>query len=328
MNCIAQLTDTIQHDLLVYKYDTSRITDFSDKFAVYFNISGKVNSIDIQSNNSENQLELKPNGQTTVGFGFDYKWIGLGTSFSLPFMNKDDEIYGETERYDFQINYYRNSFGIDAYMKYYKGFYLVNPYDFTEWNNTNFPILPGMETFATGISGYYVFNNKNFSYKAAFPRTMWQKKSSGSWLLGAYLNWNVCNSPDGVFPAELPDSLAVDYDVKGFSNTNAGIAFGYTYTWVIKKRFFTNLSVVPGIGYARPEISTSVQNKTYQPGVSVSITSRLSLGYEGKQFYYGFNLVSMVDSFNYEKIKVSSTTGNLRIFIGRRFDVSKLFKHK
>ncbi len=308
------------------KYDTSRIVDLSNKLALYFNIAGKVNSIDIQSMTSEKQLQLVPNGNTSIGLGVDYKWIGVGVSFSPAFMNKDDEIYGKTERFDMQVNYYRNSFGIDAYVKYYKGFYLENPDDFIDWPNPEFPLLQGMETYAAGISGYYVFNNKKFSYKAAFPRTMWQKKSAGSFILGAYFSRNVCIAPDGVMPPELPDSLAESFDIDGFSNTIAGIAFGYTYTWVIKKRFFTNISVVPGLGYARPEISTSFEDKKFSPIASASITSRVSLGYEGKHLYYGFNVVSIIDNFTYENIDVSTTTGNLRFFIGNRFDVSKLFK--
>ncbi len=325
-NCSAQDTDIFIKPTVKIKYDTSRIVDFSDKLAIYFNISGKVNSIDIQSITTEKQLQLLPNGSTSIGLGLDYKWIGLGFSFSPGFLNKDDAIYGSTKRIDMQLNYYRNSFGIDAYMKYYKGFYLENPDDFINWPNREFPLLQGMETLGAGISAYYVFNNKKFSYKAAFPRTMWQKRSAGSFILGAYLNLNVCNAPDGVLPPELPDSLSANFDIRGFSNAIAGIAFGYTYTWVIKKRFFMNLSVVPGIGSAHPEVITSIEDKKYSPRATASITSRVSLGYEGKRLYYGFNVVSMIDNFSYENIDVSTTTGNLRFFIGKRFDVGNLFK--
>jgi hypothetical protein len=326
--CIAQNNDTIYKALNVLKYDTSRIVDLSNKLAFYINISGKIYNIDIQSKTSEKQLQLVPNGKTYFGFGLDYKWIGLGFSFSGLSTEEDEQKYGKTERYDIQINYYRNSFGVDAYLKYYKGFYLENPQDFIDWPFKNYPLLKGMETFSTGISGYYVFNHYKFSYKAAFPRTMWQKKSAGSFILGAYLSRNLCNAPDGVLPAELPDSLKNKYDIKGFSNTIAGISFGYTYTWVIKKRFFINLSVVPGLGIAFPEVLTSLENKKYKPSLSYSVTSRASLGYEAKHFYYGFNLVNIIDNFDFENIQVSTSTGNIRIFIGRRFDISKLFKHK
>ena len=325
--CKAQDKDSIQKINPNYGYDTSRIIDKSDKLALYFNISGKMSEIDIKTNSSEKQLQLVPNGRTLIGLGIDYKWFGVGVSFSIPSTNKDEEIYGKTDRLDMQINYYQNSFGVDAYLKYYKGFYLQNPGDFTNWPSQNYPLLQNMETFAEGLAVYYLFNHRNFSYKAVFPRTMWQKKSSGSLILGAYINRNNCIAPEGVLPPELPDSLSSKYDIKGFSNTMIGISFGYTYTWVIKKRFFTNLSVVPGLGYAKPEITTSIENKKFEPAVSASFTIRLSLGYEAKHFYYGFNFIDFIDNFNYENIQVSSSTGNVRLFIGRRFDVSKIFKH-
>jgi len=310
-----------------FRFDTTRIADLSHLLAVYTNLSGKINSLDISSINTENELHIVPNGQTTVGLGFDYRWLGLSTSFSLPFMNKDDEFKGTTERFDVQINYYNNSFGIDAYLNYYKGFYLDNADDFMDWPFENFPLLQGMETFAFGISSYYFFNNKKFSYKAAFTRTQMQKKSAGSFILGAYMNRNVAIAPDGVYPVELPDSLMNNFDIDGFSNTLIGITFGYTYTWVFLKRFFINLSLAPGVGYAQPEVSTSLEDMKIEPTVSASITSRLSLGYEGKHLYMGFNLVAINHNFSYEPIEVSSTTGNLRFFIGKRFDISKLFKY-
>jgi len=324
----AQEPDSTVKSTSKFVYDTLRIVNFPNKLAVYFNLSGKMNNIDIQSKTSAAHLQLSPNEITSLGLGFDYKWIGFGLSFGLPFMNRDNEIYGETEKFDFQINYYQNRFGIDAYFKYHKGFYLRNPEDFTDWSFEDYPVLPEMEAVGLGLSAYYIFNYKKFSYKAVFPRTMWQKKSAGSLIAGTYLHMNVCNSPGGIIPPELPDSLNSDFDLLGFANTYIGISIGYTYTWVIKKRFFMNLSVVPGIGIAWPEVSTTTFHKKYDGSSAASVISRLSLGYEGKKLYYGFNLVSIINNFNYENIEVSSTTGNLRFYIGKRFNVEKMFKRK
>lgn len=322
----AQSEDTLHVNDARLKYDTLYIADLSDKLAVYLNFSGKIHQIAISSVNSEKDLTLLPNGYATVGIGLDYKWLGLGASFSLNSLNKDDEIYGKTEKIDMQVNCYTRSFGIDGYFKYYKGFYLENPLDFMEWQNVQYPLLQDMETFAAGLSAYYFFNHKKFSFKAAYPRTQMQKKNAGSFISGAYLNYNIALSPGGFLPAELPDSLIDDFDVDAFTNARIGISFGYTYTLLIRKKFFTNLALVPGFAYTKSEISRSLQNPNSFEGISASITFRLAMGYEGKHLYWGFNLVSMADSFQYENMDISATTGNLRFFIGKRFNIKKLFR--
>ncbi|MFN8259162.1 MAG: DUF4421 domain-containing protein [Bacteroidales bacterium] len=311
-----------------FTYDTTLIVDLTDKPDLYFNVTGKINHVDIGSEASDNSLKIRPNGNTVLGFGIDTKWIGLSASFSLPFMNKDEDIYGKTESFDIQVNYYGNSFGVDAWARHYKGFYLDNPEDFVNWPNDNYPLLSGMETYGLGLSGYYFFNHKTFSYKAAFPRTMFQKKSSGSFVVGGFASRGVADMPDGVIPPQLPDSLNDDFDIRGFSNSMVGLTFGYTYTWVFAKNFFVNVSLVPGVGYVWPEVQKSLDNVVYDPSVSLQLTTRLALGYEGRHFYAGFNIVAIADNFAYENIDVSSASGNLRLFIGKRFDVKNWFKKK
>ena len=62
-----------------------------------------------------------------MGFGFNYKWLGLGIAFGLPAPAQDIEKYGKTTRFDFQLNIYSKKFVIDAFAQEYKGFHIKNP---------------------------------------------------------------------------------------------------------------------------------------------------------------------------------------------------------
>jgi len=325
---LAQKDDKLYVDEKKIKYDTSRIIDLSEKLGIYINTSSKYNNLELKDLNTKKKLKLQPNGQTNLGFGFNYKWIGLGVAFGLPFMNRDDDKYGSTKRTDYQLNLFARSFGIDAYLQNYIGFYLSNPDDYIDSIFTEFPNLSDMETVSLGLSAYYIFNNRKFSYKAGFTRNQIQKKSAGSLILGAFYDLNYAYSPNGFVPEELPDSIKENYSLRGFGTSVMGISIGYTYTLVLK-RFFINLSLVPGIGIRYSEIIHKDQVLKLDPTASGSITFRFSLGYEGKHIYTGLSTVNSINSYNYQSIEISASTGNFKFYVGKRFNFSlRRKKHK
>ncbi len=310
-----------------FKFDTLEITDHSEKLNLYTGFFGKIHSIELNNSDIDKKLRYEPNSKTSIGLGFNYKWIGLAVSFSPGFLNSDNNIYGETESFDMQLNLYSRTFGIDGYLQYYKGYYLENPEDFISWTAEAFPLRPDLESLAIGLSGYYFTNHKKFSYKAAYNRTQVQKKSAGSWIMGAYANINIAGVPREIIPVEFSDTLKPYYNVEGYKTGSVGFSGGYTYTFVLK-RFFINGTLVPGLGVRNGEYWSDGINNRQQTTVTASATLRIAIGYEGKNMYAGISMVSSVDSYNYESIEIASSSGNARIYIGKRFNVSKNKKKK
>jgi len=326
-NLYSQESESFSSEIKEIKYDTTRITDLSNKLNIYTGVYGKFHNIELDNSSINKTLKLEPNGNTSLGLGFSYKWIGLGISFSPSFINGDDKIYGKTKSFDTQLNIYTNSFGVDAYFQYYKGFYVKNPDRFVDWNNEQFPIRPDLESFAFGISGYY-FSNKRFSYKAAFTRTQIQKKSAGSFVTGVYLSINTANAPNGLIPETLPDTLVSYYNINGYKTGTIGFSVGYTYTLVLFKRVFINGSLVPGLGIRTSEFWDNSIITKQDATITGSLTMRIALGYEGKRLYAGLRIVSLLDTYNYESIDISSSSGNISLYVGKRFNFKNPFKKK
>ena len=322
INIYSQKEVNINLKLKKVRHDTSKIEDMSHKLALYANTISKFHNIEIKNIETTDKLKIKPNGQTNVGLGFNYKWLGLGASFSLPFMNKDDKIYGKTKRFDTQLNIFSKWFGLHAHLQYYKGFYLENPKDFQIWNEEFYPQIGDIEALSLGVAAYYFFNNKNFSYKAAYTRTQIQKKSAGAFILGGFYNLDIALAPSSFVPYELnnPD-IANDFDINAYSTAIIGLSIGYTYTFVIK-RFFINLSLVPGFGARVVKLWANNQQYKISPTLSSSVTTRISLGYEGKHLYWGLNIINNSNSYQHEKYEIESSTGNIKLFIGKRFNFS------
>jgi len=300
------------------KSDTTYIKNISNKLSVrIYNIWKKSDLIltDIETKKS---LIIKPNGSTNIGLGFNYKWMGLGIAIGMPFINNDDSIYGKTNRFDFQLNLYGRSLGADIYYQRYKGFYISNPNQFVEWPSKKYPILSDMVLFAAGASVYYFFNNKKFSYRAAFVRNEIQKKGQGSIILGAYYSVNTAYDKTGFVSDVLPDSVKKDFNINAFTSHGYGISFGYTFTFVIKK-FFINLSLVPGLGIVKSKIYTTDEVYNLKNKIATRYIIRFALGYEHKNFYLGATAYTTGSNYEYDFIKIQSQTGNIKIFFGKRF---------
>jgi hypothetical protein len=308
----------------VVKYDTTKIIDLSDKLLLWPYIISKNYQIGILNMNTDRDLLIYPNEQTNIGLGFNYKWLGLGIALKTPWINNDDNIYGKTERIDLQINIFSRSFGVDFSAQYYKGFYVSNPTDFLNWEKPEYPRLSNLETFSTAVSTYYFFNNKNFSYRAAFVRNEIQKKMAGSVVLGVYMGYDVAVSPNGFVPDDMPDNIKDTFDIVGFASARVGISVGYTYTFVFLKDFFINLSIVPGMGIKVANVYTKLENK-FEPESKASFRAitRFALGYENKNFYVGISNININNSFNARRFNILTSSNKFRLYVGKRFNIHK-----
>ncbi len=320
---VPTFSQDLQKDDKIVDIDTARITDLSNNLSLWLYGINKIYNFSIVNKESGQMLDFRPNSATKMGLGFNYKWLGLGVAFNIPWAKNDDDIYGHTQRIDLQINIFARSFGFDMSAQYYKGYYIANPNDYMNWDKKQYPLLEDLITLSTELSGYYFTNHKKFSYRAAFVRNEIQKKSAGSFIIGGYLRSDISTSPGGYIPDEFPDEYKDTFDISGFSSVNIGITAGYTYTLVFLKNFFINMSLVPGIGYKR-SVMYDNNNELYRnDGASMRLVGRIALGYEHPEFFLGITSISTSNSISYDNVIASSSNSKFRFFVGKRFNCKK-----
>lgn len=327
----AQTDVQISPELKKVKYDTTRIIDMSSNLSLWAYGINKQYSLELKNENVKNKLHVKPNGQTNYGFGFNYKWMGLGIAFHIPGSDTDEDKYGKTQRLDLQFNVFARSFGIDFSSQYYKGYYIDNPEKFMSWTEARRPLLPELQTASISLSGYYFTNHEKFSYRAAYVRNDIQKKGAGSLIVGAYARLDLAHTPDnantegidGFISPEMLPSLRDTFDIYAYTATNVGLSVGYTFTFVLWKNLFINLSLVPGFGGRSVEINTSSGTNKLSKGLSAQLVSRAALGFEHKYFFTGMATINTTGSFKYDPLTVSYTTTKFRIYVGKRFNLRK-----
>ena len=298
------------------------IEDLTDLLTLRIYTLTKYNSLEIL--NPPDKIIMRPNGNTNLGVGFNYKGIGLGLAFGRPLSASSIEKYGMTNRFDLQASLYARRFGLDGFLQWYKGYYMANPEDFVDWEKPEYPHVRDLEIYSIGGNGFYLFNRKKFSYKAAYLRNELQKRSAGSFSTGIFFYNDRARSPNGFIPTEMPDSIRTDFDLQEFNALSVGISAGYQHTFVIKGNFFINFQLTPGIGYRRMSAKTLDGTSGNVNKAAGQLLARMALGYEFNNHFYVGAMASIIwRGYKYKEFEFDLGTEQFRITVGKRFDVSR-----
>jgi len=280
-----------QNPLNVFKseIDTNYIQTYPNALTVKSFISGKYLTLGIEDQNGDYSLDYTPNGNSSIGFGFNYKWIGFGIAFKV--INPDEaDRYGETDYLDLQTNFYLRKGVFDLFYQKYKGFYLENTSAMIkDWDDQEtFYLRPDIEVVSSGVNYTHVFNPEKFSYISSFSQTEVQKKSAGSIILGASVNFHRLSADSSFIPNNLiyEDAFAENEvnSVKGFSTNSR---FGYAHTLVAKQRFFLSLSLDAGLGYVFSNYREPEGKQKYSFSVNPSVSLRFAAGYNHNKWFAG-----------------------------------------
>ena len=302
------------------KYDTTYVESYRDSLSVYIRTLNKNNELSIETNKGE--IRFKPNSNTKFGIGFNYKRIGL--AFSLfDIGKKDEDIYGKTKQVDILLNIYGRKIVFDIFLQTYKGYHVANPKILDkDWtSDDSYPYIPSMQTISIGSGLNYIWNNKKFSYRAAFNQTERQKKSAGSLILGTIFSLNYFRADTSIIPSVIKNNIAPENRYKASGIINFGLSVGYTYTYVFREQYFVTLSIVPGIALQFKSVQTD--NSKYNnfklafAGIS---QIRAAIGSNNSLYFGGISIVGYQFSLNSDKrADINFKQGRVKLSFGRRF---------
>lgn len=304
--------------------DSSYIEDHSKDITFRLYGSRKYTYYDIVDTKNKRQIEYRPNSNFNVGFGFNYKFIGLNFGFNLPFINDNDDKFGKTKYLDLQSHLYLRKLVIDFYGQYYKGYYMDNPrkvlsnYDPAK----GLPLRPDLYNLDLGLSVQYIFNDSRFSYRAAYLQNEYQKKSAGSFILGGEIFGVKIKADSSLVPTNIADaSFLRDQHYYRTAIISAAVNAGYAYTFVYKQHFFLTLSLTGGLGVNHTKLYMVDGYISRDGGWQLNNTVRASIGYNSSLYFAGIHYVSMTTRSEMPIPNTFQTfgTGNFRVSLVRRF---------
>ncbi len=277
--------------------DSTYIGFYEDPLSVRTYFLDKFTALSHQRENEKDETTYRPNAPHGIGLGFTYKNVSLSGAYGFDFMR--DKKKGKTKSMDFQYHYYGQKFIYDIFFQQYKGL-------FTEPEDEKYDLYPDIKLVQYGVFSQYVFNDKKFSYSAAFNQSQKQLKSAGSFLLGGAAYYNTARS----------DSSIVFDGGHRLKNLQFGVNGGYAYTWVASKRFFVSMSMSVGVNMG---IET-VDDRKGKVKVYPSLFPRFSMGYNHDSWSIGFSGVNNRVYILYTNpSKMAFDTGALQLNVIKRF---------
>jgi hypothetical protein len=302
-------------------FDTAYIEDHTQLlttrlFLLFQNASLLINP----ANDQISKIVYRPNVNVRIGLAGFWKWFGLGLSIDNPFYKTDRNAYGETTTLDLRVNAFGRAVAGELFFQKYKGFYIVSP----ERPDGTHYILPDMQTLAIGLSGYWIYNSRRFSIRAAFIQNERQKKSAGSFVIRPAFLYYKISSDQGIIPVEIIDiyKIPASSQIKNSTFYSFGLSPGYAYSLVFLKNFYLTAALFPGVAAHYSTFSNT--DKVYTNfEFAFQLSGRFALGYNSDKWFLGG---SFQTGFNEIPDKLSNALfsydiAQFRVWGGTRVDI-------
>lgn len=308
--------------------DTAYVEDYTRDLTVRLYASRKYNYYDLKDNRLKKELLYRPNTGTNLGFGVNYKFIGLNIGFNFPFVNNRHAKYGDTKYIDLQAHLYLRKFVVDFYGQSYEGYYQAErkPSVFNSSQQGLIALRPDLENQNLGLSVQYIFNDERFSYRAAYLQNEYQKRSAGSLIVGAEaFAWQM-KADSALIPSSYVEGFFDDEPFRHSSAVSLAVNIGYAHTFVILKHFFitASLSAAGGVNHSGFRYGDG-HPRMRAFGWQLNNTVRFATGYNSRRWFAGLHYVDMMtrSASPIPKTYQNFGAGNMRFSVVRRFTLKK-----
>ena len=292
------------------KYDTAYIGRPDARWTIKYrgNLSGADMRTTSVTDGVQNRSRVTADCRGTLSMAVAYRGLGLGVAVNPA------KFAGKCKDFEYNLNSYSNRYGFDVVFlssKTYHGYKAADA--------ERIDIHKGqISQNALNLNFYYAFNYRRFSFPAAFSQSYIQKRSAGSWMIGA--------SFDGS-KTELSDMT--------IRLNEFAVGAGYAYNLVIARHWLCHLSALPTMtiyshDYTKtltsadednaPSATSTMRHDMKYHFPSAIITGRAAAVYSWRNKFAGATAV-----YNYsvagdeDHLQVRRNKWRVRMFFGFRF---------
>lgn len=292
------------------KYDTAYIGRPDARWTIKYrgNLSGADMRTTSVTDGVQNRSRVTADCRGTLSMAVAYRGLGLGVAVNPA------KFAGKCKDFEYNLNSYSNRYGFDVVFLSSKTYHGYKASDAERIDIHKGQIAQN----ALNLNFYYAFNYRRFSFPAAFSQSYIQKRSAGSWMIGA--------SFDGS-KTELNDMT--------IRLNEFAVGAGYAYNLVIARHWLCHLSALPTMtiyshDYTKtltsadednaPSATSTVRHDMKYHFPSAIITGRGAVVYSWRNKFAGATAV-----YNYsvagdkDHLKVRRNKWRVRMFFGFRF---------
>lgn len=266
------------------------------------------------------QANLTPFTYVSVSYGRLSGSLGLtrqGDEF-------DSKTHGSSRVTDYQLRFHGRVWSPEFYYQSYQGYYLenTNQVGLGSGSGETRYFRPDLKAEHWGAQVYYNFYPDQYSFSSPFSLKSRQLESAGTWFLVGSRQQYSLSGDTSFIPASVAGygEIAQVNSMK-MSTTALGGAGAYNFVF---GRYFVGGLFGFALNYQQIEM-TDLQNKTETyDEIGTKTYLKLATGFNSEQFHIGASL--SVDSLNMsiDRSQVIFDTMEGKLFIGWRFDESKI----
>lgn len=322
--------------------DTTYITPNKYHWAVMMQNTNSFESFVLNSKETHQKLAFTPKPSVKVGPYIGWHWIFLGYTYDIMSIGKN-ETQTKTE---FELSLYSQMIGCDLIYRKTGNDFRFRKIQGLDDNAQTAEALKklegtsahGIEVGMMGINAYYVSNHDRFSYPAAFAQTSCQRKSCGTWVIGAsYTRHELEFDYDALHKAINPNNnndiqLSSDFQFKELKYTDISISCGYAYNWVFARNWLACISLTPAIGYKKShsdiERLESSNGLGIMPSINldnfnIDVTGRLGLVWNNTKYFGGLSVIVHNYNYRHDRLAINNTFGTFNAYFGLNFHKRK-----
>ncbi len=280
-------------------------------------------------------ISFSPRMDIRFGPYFGWRWIFLGYTIDLRSLN----IFKKSPKIELDASIYSARFGADIFYRRTVNDYKIRNVNMGPDINTD-PLrdvsFDGLKVSITGVTLYYIFNHKHFSYPAAFAQSSCQKISCGSWMAGlGYLAHTIdfdYEKMESLAKQHLGQEVQLDsaFNFKSVRYHDISASVGYAYNWVFARNWLFCSSLSMALAYKNSYSQNEAKNvKSFSfSNFNIDGIGRFGLVWNNTRWYAGASVI--MRAYNYYKSRFSTNNifGDLNVYVGINFGPRGPYKKK
>jgi hypothetical protein len=287
-------------------------------------VSANTNNTIAVTDTAGQDVNFTSNLPFSFGLAIDYRWFTA--EYTSTFGRTGDPKKGETAMRSFGFGLTGRKLWFRNFYQKTQGYYVENPWYFNPNFNPEVDFYPSRSDVTSTV--YYAnlnygFNHRKFSNMAALWQLERQKKSAGSFTVGATLSLAYYNADSALIPSRYQHLFEGRDFITDFEFALVGINGGYLHTFAFGKqrKLFINLAFIPGISYQGGQAYSAItENTLNRQTIGAQVEGRLVFGYNGDRWYSSMSSVGYVISSNFEETNpFSQGYSFFRFVVGYKF---------
>ncbi len=320
--------------------DTNYVERIGYNFTAMLQATSNFEFYSIGTRDYVHSLAFAQHPDLRIGPYFGWRWLFFGYTFDVTDLGSKSVKTGQK----FEFSIYTSMLDVDLiYRKTGSDFFIrkvrglsENALDY-EGQDCRF-----IDASVVGASIYYNINHRRFSSPAVFSQSTIQRRSAGSWQVGASVTHHDIHYHYSALPEALRAETSTENQFRSLERLkyiDYSLTGGYAYNWAFRRGWCLGVSLTPAIGYKRTSTKTVLLEEEEDPlpthdsrflnrldeifrrrgNVNFDITGRLGLIYNTGRWFVG--AFGVVHNYNYHRgdLQFSNTFGNANLCVGFYF---------